>query len=445
MFAKWNRPAALILWISFARTPATPVEPNPTTSVAELLGRLCESFPAGKYIPPQRFLGNAAVQRLLRLAEADLGALLREYQFDAVIPTYGLRAPTPLSYERFKQAPRPWRIGKDGKRTLEESDRSRKAYETYLAEWRKRQQLRGQLTHKRELISKIVAELGRRRPVLMVRLLEHEDLRVQIYAIRLLNAHDGLSHDQIVRACLRKLPPKLPGRECLHRSITMEDDIESGLAWALSRWRVREALPYLRKLGKHPRHTIRRTSLHLMMRYGFQEAIPHAIALLQDEVYVIRTKAFTNLVTLTALDFGQTRELWGERSAEKERAAAAEAWRSWWTGHRRRDDDAAFHAEVIERALRLMDLAIQGRRLEGVLGDPQWVLRQHLDVSPLGRLSLDRAERAGQLKSFWRERRADLRFDPAIQRFVLKNPRNAASKDERDKTRTTPRGRAPTE
>ena len=92
-----------------------------------------------------------------------------------------------------------------------------------------------------------------------------------------------------------------------------------------------------------------------------------------------------------------------------------------------------------------MDLAIQGRPLEGILGEPQWVLRQHLDVSPLGRLSLDRAERAGQLKSFWRERRADLRFDPAIQRFVLKNPGNAASKGERDTTRTMPRGRALTE
>lgn len=417
-----KQPSTFFLSLALACSAAGAAEPKQTAPVPELLQRLAKSFPPGKYIPPQEFVANADVQQLLRLAKADVGAVLKAYQFGRGVAVFGFVVENPMSYEQFKKAPSRWRMGWAGKGKLVEYDRSRKGYDRYLAAWRERDQFRIQLTHKRRLITNVVAELARRDPQVALGLLGHEDPRVRMFTIRLLRLHQGLRSGQVIRALLAMAPQRLPGKEYLSRAITVEDDIAIELARILSHWQVREALPYVRKLGEHPHYHIRSESLQMMNRYGYRDAIPHAIARLEDQVYVTRGEAFMNLVKLTALVLGQSWELWGQKATREQIAAAAEKWRAWWATYRKANHDATFHAEVIERIFRLMDLSLRGRPREPALVSPEYLLRQHLDLSSLEALSRKPAERAAQLRAFWKERRGDLRWDPRSQRFVLRGP-----------------------
>jgi hypothetical protein len=394
-----NQAVILASILGLAASASAATEPSGGASVTQLLDRVATAFPAGQYVDPKSFTANADVQHLLLVAEPELGGLLKECQLAKGL---WLGVENPFSAEQFK---------------------SPRDYEQYLAEWRKRDSARCELEHRRILVSMLVAEAERAKPGLLRLLLSHESPSVRRFALQLLPNRPDLKRDEIVQALLSMVPKSLPSAESWKRGITMEDEIAADLARVLSNWQVREALSYIRMLGKHPFYHTRSESLLLMNRFGFREAIPHSISLLEDEVDVTRGAAFTNLVKLTALDFGQPWELWGEKSRAEERAAAAETWRAWWASYRKPDDDAAFHAEVIERILRLMERSPPPGSPKEAPIRPENLLEGHLSISSLGQFSRDPAERVAQFRRAWTEHRKDIRFDPRWQMFVMERPR----------------------
>jgi len=370
-------------------------------SLDRVLSELTTRFPPGKYIPPDLFFADRNVRKLLNMAGRDIDGLVAGARLGEPLVCYGLQ---PFPFDHWKKSA---------------SEPTEAEYRKYVDRIRKEEGHRCEVEQRRRIIGMAIKKVASREPQILVCLLEHKDVLVRDYAVSLLR-YDGwsLKHWPIINVLLENLPernpwndrpggvPSGPGDQYLRDTLPLQ------MAEVLSLWRIPEALPYIERLAGDTHFNCRIDSIRMINRYGVQESVPLSIRLLADDVYLVRQRAFTNLVKLTAVSLSQDGEFWQDDRAElEERAEAMGKWLAWWRTHGAGKADADFHRGAAERALAL----IQERGVWDAMG----ILRNHVDISTVATRGRRADEIAEDLLRFWEGNEPAMVFDELNQMLVL--------------------------
>jgi len=396
--------ASLVIlgWLAWLRTA-----PLSKEGLDRVLSELTTRFPPGKYIPPDLFFADRNVKKLLNMAKRDIeglvaGARLGEF-------CYVLQ---PYSFNQWKKSA---------------SEPTEDEYQKYVDRIRRKEEHRCETKQRRRIIGMAIKKVASGEPQLLVGLLEHRDVRVQHYAVSLLR-YDGrsLKHKTIINALLQNLPERNPwndrpgGAPGGPMDQYLRDTLPLQVAEVLSLWRTPEALPYIERLAGETHSNCRIDSIRMINRYGVQESVPLSIRLLGDDVYLVRQRAFTNLVKLTAVSLSQDYRFWGDdKVKQEERAEAIGKWLAWWRSYGARKAHTDFHRGAAERALALIrEREIWDRSGSGTIA-PIDLLRNHVDISTVVTRGKKADEIADDLVRFWEQNASAMVFDELNQMLVL--------------------------
>jgi len=201
-----------------------------------LLNAICKDFPCGENILPDRFSSHPAVRALTRLAETDVDSLLAEGHLGE-----SLMVINPQTFEQFKDTKRM------SLRGTEEGSIAADAptwadYEKYLADWKRQDDHRRGLEHRRSVIWMVVKTAASDDRQVLIDLLDHENLSVRWSTTRFLLANPSLK-DEKVAAALRSLardkPPAVPAGSATSPEQARRRELPGLAARVLSKWQVR--------------------------------------------------------------------------------------------------------------------------------------------------------------------------------------------------------------
>ena len=201
------------------------------------LEKICNAFPAGEHIPPERFANHPDLLTLARLVERDIEPLLAEGRFGE-----SLIVINPQSWEQFRSTQQALlHVPEDAPAVSHEPIRA--DYEKYLADWKQQDDRRRALEHGRRIIWMVVKEVASNDRRVLVELLSHKDVSIRWATTRFLLPNPSMKNAKVVVA-LRSLacekPPAVPNGSAMSLEQMRRHELPGLAARVLANWQVVE-------------------------------------------------------------------------------------------------------------------------------------------------------------------------------------------------------------